>query len=765
MAEREIVLKLKVDTSGVDQGLNNIEESLKGVNAEVDELGKAGKTDPFAKKLEELDKKLASGTMSIREMSKAVKEYQTIAVQAGQDSPIGQQALKQAADLKDRLGDLQTQVNNLGHDGANMQAALQLGGGVVAGYTAFQSVTALLGKENEDLQKTFVKLQAAQSALMAIEQLRSSLEKESFLMIKAKALQTNVLSAATAVYSTVVGASTGAMKLFRIALMSTGIGAIVVGLGLLIANFDKVQAFVKKAIAEFGNLRDMMLILLGPIGWVILAYQKLFSEEAKMANAREKASKQITDNYNKEVAQLKEKRRLEKESFDDKQTEFDLNIARLQAEGKSVNELTTQKLEAIVAEKKAVLQLNMDLINAMVERYTLEAALRGKSLDEFLKSVGISKDTTEKLIKDQIKAQEDAVFSAETELIAFRNEASKGVEAPVSFKFPDPEEIKLQSDQLWTTFNEMWQEYPQINIADKFEVEPETFELIPEEELDTALEKLDGFFAQLKVYRETGSENIKAELEESLKATQQVAQQALETLGAINDFANQISDNKIAKIEDTNSKELNASQSLYDSMLVSSEAQKEKELNQANLSAEQKKAIDKRYSDNQIRIEQQKAQAKFKIEMETALALDKINKKKFQRDKALRIANAVMDTASAVIKSVAASPVTFGLPFSAFAAVAGAAQIATIASQKFEGSAGSITPPNFGSVSGGGDSGGSDSGSGQNQTGSQQNNITTNTDNLINGTKPQKVILSMVELNEMQSEMNQIDAVSTIGGG
>ena len=44
-----------------------------------------------------------------------------------------------------------------------------------------------------------------------------------------------------AIYSTVVGTSTGAMKLFRIALASTGIGLIVIALGLLIANFDKVK--------------------------------------------------------------------------------------------------------------------------------------------------------------------------------------------------------------------------------------------------------------------------------------------------------------------------------------------------------------------------------------------------------------------------------------------------------------------------------------------------------------------------------------------
>jgi len=49
------------------------------------------------------------------------------------------------------------------------------------------------------------------------------------------------------VYTTVVGTSTGAMKAFRIALASTGIGLIVIGLGLLIANFDKV----KKAVLAF----------------------------------------------------------------------------------------------------------------------------------------------------------------------------------------------------------------------------------------------------------------------------------------------------------------------------------------------------------------------------------------------------------------------------------------------------------------------------------------------------------------------------------
>jgi hypothetical protein len=50
------------------------------------------------------------------------------------------------------------------------------------------------------------------------------------------------------VYTAVVGTSTGALKLFRIALASTGIGAIVIGLGLLVANFTKVKESVLDAL-------------------------------------------------------------------------------------------------------------------------------------------------------------------------------------------------------------------------------------------------------------------------------------------------------------------------------------------------------------------------------------------------------------------------------------------------------------------------------------------------------------------------------------
>lgn len=71
-----------------------------------------------------------------------------------------------------------------------------------------------------------------------------------------------IATTAQKIYTAVVGASTGGMKLFRLALLSTGIGAIVVGLGLLIANFDKVKKAVLNlvpALAIVGRALDDMV--------------------------------------------------------------------------------------------------------------------------------------------------------------------------------------------------------------------------------------------------------------------------------------------------------------------------------------------------------------------------------------------------------------------------------------------------------------------------------------------------------------------------
>lgn len=101
-------------------------------------------------------------------------------------------------------------------------------------------------------------------------------------------------------YTTVVGTSTGAMKLFRLALVATGIGAIVVALGLLIVNFDKVKKVVLNlipglaAVGEFiGNIVQAVTDFVGITSEAGRELEKL----GEQANATLEKNKFFLDAY------------------------------------------------------------------------------------------------------------------------------------------------------------------------------------------------------------------------------------------------------------------------------------------------------------------------------------------------------------------------------------------------------------------------------------------------------------------------------------
>ncbi len=77
--------------------------------------------------------------------------------------------------------------------------------------------------------------------------------------------QQKAAAAVQSLYSGIVGSSTGVMKVFRVALANTGVGAIVLALGYLIGNFEKVKNAVMNFIPGLGVLGD---IFGGLVNWV-----------------------------------------------------------------------------------------------------------------------------------------------------------------------------------------------------------------------------------------------------------------------------------------------------------------------------------------------------------------------------------------------------------------------------------------------------------------------------------------------------------------
>lgn len=153
---------------------------------------------------------------------------------------------------------------------------------------------------------------------------------------------------AVKISSVVIGTSTGALKAFRIALVTTGIGALVVGLGLLIANFDKVVKFVQMGIDKFKglsgtakNVISVLFPLIGVIRLVTTALEELGvieDDQTKklriQAEEREKIRK-------KELATLTKA----KEQIADS---YDFEIAKIKASGKDTEKIEAQKRDAIL---------------------------------------------------------------------------------------------------------------------------------------------------------------------------------------------------------------------------------------------------------------------------------------------------------------------------------------------------------------------------------------------------------------------------------
>lgn len=179
----------------------------------------------------------------------------------------------------------------------------------------------------------------------------------------------------------------------------------------------------------------------------------------------------------------------------------------------------------------------------------------------------------------------------------------------------------------------------------------------------------------LDVTKKSAGEQIAAEID---KYTQ-IADKAMTGVNAINAFLNQNDTNRLGEVKAT-----------HDAEVTELQAKQDRELSATGLSEAQKKTINEKY-----------ARLKYASDLKAWQDSESIKKKQFARDKALRMVGVVIDTAKAISGAVAASPLTFGMPWSAVAAGVGALQLATIASQKYQGEAGPAAP-SIGSAGAGG---------------------------------------------------------------
>jgi hypothetical protein len=239
---KETIINVRVNTGNSAKDVKETEKAMDGFTQSLNENTKAKtqsnqSNDNFQKDLDRINKEVNSGSLSVRELTKRLKEYQSIALQAGKDSPIGRQAIKDASVLNDRIGAVRQSITTLADDGVKIRAALDIGTVAVSGYQGFLGVTQLLGAENEDLLKVLTKLQAAQGVLNSLQAIQVALKKEG-------AIANLLFNKSTLVGATVTKTATVATRIFNAVLKANPVFLIIGGITLLTgAVFGLIKAF------------------------------------------------------------------------------------------------------------------------------------------------------------------------------------------------------------------------------------------------------------------------------------------------------------------------------------------------------------------------------------------------------------------------------------------------------------------------------------------------------------------------------------------
>ena len=225
----------------------------------------------------------SAGTQSAKQRLREMQKELIAMAQAGQQGTDAFKRLEQqAGSLKDEIGDVNQRIKNLASDTKRIDAFVGAVQGIAAGFQVAQGAAALFGDENEDLQKAMLKVQGAIALANGVQQVANLLQKESAVMM-------GINTTATKLYATVVGTATGAMRAFRIALAATGIGAIVILIGLAADAMGLFSSNTKEAANDQKNLKRSLEDTAGTLEYYERKLKANGATEADLAKIRRNA--------------------------------------------------------------------------------------------------------------------------------------------------------------------------------------------------------------------------------------------------------------------------------------------------------------------------------------------------------------------------------------------------------------------------------------------------------------------------------------------
>jgi hypothetical protein len=435
---QEIEVKIRVDANQAESSVNK-----------------------FGDAIENTEKSVTSLKGQLRQ---AQAEVAALSDKFGATSREAVNAAKKAAELVDKIGDAKALTDAFNPD-AKFRALSGSLGGVAGGFSVVTGAMGALGGESKDVENAILKVQSAMAISSGLQAVGESVDQFKILgtVIKNTTIAQKALTVYQTAYNFVNAATTTGLKLLRGALIATGIGALIVGMGLLISNFDKVKAAVMNLIPGLAKVGDFVGGIVESITDFVgatsdasravnklkkdaddtLSVNKKFMQEhgsqvdeytKKKIDAKNKYAEAVKEDganqvalskeLNRELAQIEfsrgdEKRKIQKEQIE--KSEKDKEALEEKASAKTLQKAEEEKNRLAEIEK---------------ERQALIGRQGEKARDEY--------EAAEKLIADAKKANSDALLTEKELAIQNENDAFELKKQDLLSKGLSIEEIEIQ---------------------------------------------------------------------------------------------------------------------------------------------------------------------------------------------------------------------------------------------------------------------------------------------------------------------------------
>ena len=244
----------------------------------------------------------------------------------------------------------------------------------------------------------------------------AAVDKTNVATTVAQGVASTGLATAQTGVATSTGVASNAMKLFRVALISTGIGAIVVAVGLLIANFDKVAAAVMWAREKFEKLGTGAKILISvmfPIVGIIYGITKALESMGLVDDVKTAKLKKNAEAHTEAVIKSADKRAnaIKKEQTqNDKKAQREIDLAK--AQGKATYEMELSKAKSHLASGRVFLEVQKSKMKAIKAEMDLLLETEDKDSDRY-KELKKRTESIRKIMDETYKDNVDTKHSIE----------------------------------------------------------------------------------------------------------------------------------------------------------------------------------------------------------------------------------------------------------------------------------------------------------------------------------------------------------------